>query len=94
MHLAAMLPCFWIYREVGHDIHGRAAADNPYRAWIDTYAGEDFSQAVDAMIAVTDQAAAEAGPKELAAMHASFTRAAQLEWMFWDSAYRDATWPA
>lgn len=93
VHLAAMLPCFWIYREIGRDIHGRARPDNPYRAWIDTYAGEEFSSAVDAMIEATDAAAAEAGAKDLAAMHASFTRAAQLEWMFWDSAYRDATWP-
>lgn len=94
VHLAAMLPCFWIYREVGRDIHARAAADNPYRAWIDTYAGEEFAAAVDAMIAVTDAAFAEAGPADRAAMHASFTRAAQLEWMFWDSAYREARWPA
>ena len=93
VHLAAMLPCFWIYREIGRDIHGRAGPDNPYRAWIDTYAGEEFAQAVDAMIAVTDAAWSEAGGRERAAMHASFTRAAQLEWMFWDSAYRDAGWP-
>jgi thiaminase (transcriptional activator TenA) len=93
VHLAAMLPCFWIYREIGRDIHGRAAADNPYRAWIDTYAGEAFAQAVNAMIAATDAAWIEAGERERAAMHASFTRAAQLEWMFWDSAYREADWP-
>ncbi|MCE4223658.1 thiaminase II [Methylobacterium sp. C25] len=93
VHLAAMLPCFWIYREIGNDIHASAAADNPYRSWIDTYAGEDFSQAVDAMIAVTDALAAQVGPKVLAGMHASFTRACQLEWMFWDSAYREAGWP-
>jgi len=26
-------------------------------------------------------------------MHAAFTRATQLEWIFWDSAYRLETWP-
>ncbi len=93
VHLAAMLPCFWMYREIGRDIHGRAAPDNPYRAWIDTYAGEDFARAVDAMIEATDVVADEAGRGTVAAMHAAFTRAAQLEWMFWDSAYRDAGWP-
>lgn len=93
VHLAALLPCFWIYREIGRDIHGRAGPDNPYRAWIDTYAGEDFSRAVDAMIAVTDAVWSEAGTKERDAMHAAFARAAQLEWMFWDSAYREAAWP-
>ena len=93
VHLAAMLPCFWMYREIGRDIHARAKPDHPYRAWIDTYSGEDFAGAVDEMIAATDAFAAETGAKAVDAMHAAFTRAAQLEWMFWDSAHRDAGWP-
>ena len=91
--LAALLPCFWIYAEVGRDIHSRAAPDNPYRAWIDTYAGEEFHEAVRAMIAATDAAATGASPGLLARMHAAYSRATQLEWMFWDSAYRLEQWP-
>ena len=91
---AALLPCFWVYREVGTHIHALAAADNPYRAWIDTYAGDDFAVAVDAMIATTDALAETAGAAERRAMQAVFTRAMQLEWMFWDSAYRREAWPA
>ena len=89
---AAVLPCFWVYREVGHHIHAAASPDNPYRAWIDTYAGEDFAAAVDAMIATTDRLAGSASPSVVSAMHGAFTRAMQLEWMFWDSAYRRASW--
>ncbi len=91
--LGALLPCFWIYAEVGRDIHGRAAPDNPYRAWIDTYAGEDFHTAVRATIAATEEAAAGASPLLQSRMHAAFTRATQLEWIFWDSAYRLEAWP-
>ena len=36
--LAALLPCFQVYWEVGCRIAGEAARENPYRAWIDTYA--------------------------------------------------------
>ena len=89
---AAVLPCFWVYREVGHHITGVAMSDNPYRAWIDTYAGEDFADAVDAMIATTDALAETASASQRTAMHAAFTRAMQLEWMFWDSAYRGEAW--
>jgi len=92
--LAALLPCFWIYREIGHDIHGRATDDNPYRAWIDTYAGEDFSEAVDAVLATVDRVATGASEAVLKQMHLAYKRSAQLEWMFWDSAYRLETWPA
>src|SRR5215468_10313413 len=91
--LGALLPCFWIYAEVGRDIHARTAPANPYQAWIDTYAGEEFHAAVRAVIAATDEAAAEVSPSLRARMHAAFTRATQLEWMFWDSAFRLETWP-
>ena len=92
--LAALLPCFWVYAEVGKDILSRAATPNPYQAWIDTYAGEAFHDSVRAAIATTDRVAARAGEDEVSAMHGAFTRAMQLEWMFWDSAYRLAEWPA
>ena len=91
--LGALLPCFWIYAEVGRDIHGRAAPNNPYQAWIETYAGEDFHDAVRATIAATDEAASGASASLRARMHAAFTRATQLEWIFWDSAYRLEAWP-
>jgi len=91
--LAALLPCFWIYWEVGKNIHTRATQPNPYQAWIDTYAGEEFATAVQAVIATTDAVATRTSPDTLATMHAAFTRATQLEWMFWDSAYRLADWP-
>ncbi|KQO55828.1 thiaminase II [Methylobacterium sp. Leaf87] len=91
--LGALLPCFWIYAEVGKDIFSRAGADNPYRAWIDTYAGEEFGEAVAAMIAATDEAAVDASPKILARMHHAYAQATRLEWLFWDGAYREAVWP-
>ena len=91
--LGALLPCFWIYAEVGRDIHARARPANPYQAWIDTYAGEEFHAAVRAVIAATDEAADAASPQLRERMHAAFMRATQLEWVFWDSAYRLERWP-
>ena len=91
--LAGLLPCFWIYAEIGRDIFGRAVRPNPYDAWIDTYAGEEFHAAVRAVIGTTDRAAERASPETLAAMHRAFSRATQLEWIFWDSAWRLERWP-
>jgi thiaminase/transcriptional activator TenA len=91
--LGALLPCFWIYAEVGRDILAHAAPANAYQAWIDTYAGEDFHAAVRTMIATTDEAAECASRILRDRMHAGFRRATQLEWLFWDSAYRLETWP-
>ena len=44
--IAALLPCFWIYWDVAQAITREAAPDNPYRAWIDTYADPHFGEAV------------------------------------------------
>lgn len=91
--LAALLPCFWIYAEVGRDIHARSASNNPFQAWIDTYAGEEFHAAVQGVIDAADEAAAQASPGLRLRMDEAFARAAQLEWMFWDAAYRMEYWP-
>ena len=91
--LGALLPCFWIYAEVGREIHARAASPHPYQAWIDTYAGDEFHAAVQRVIEATDEAAETGSSSLRERMHAAFTRATQLEWMFWDSAYRLESWP-
>lgn len=91
--LAALLPCFWIYAEVGRAILAQAAPNNPYQSWIDTYAGEDFHTLVCEVRATIDTVAQEADARTLAAMHQAYTDAARLEWMFWDSAYRLGAWP-
>jgi thiaminase/transcriptional activator TenA len=91
--VAALLPCFWIYWEVGKHLLATAEPDNPYQAWIDTYADEAFAAGVRKVIAIGDQMAAAASPTIRDQMSGAFVRAAQLEWMFWDSAYRLERWP-
>lgn len=91
--VAALLPCFWLYWDVGNAITRVAAPDNPYRAWIDTYADEGFGAAVRAVIAVTDQAADAASAPVRARMMTAFVRCCQYEWLFWDSAYQQRGWP-
>lgn len=91
--LAALLPCFWIYAEIGRDILARAAQNNPYDAWISTYAGEEFHAGVRAVIATVDRVADVASAETRRDMHIAYAHAARLEWMFWDSAYRMEQWP-
>jgi thiaminase (transcriptional activator TenA) len=91
--VAALLPCFWIYWEVGKHLLTVARPGNPYQAWIDTYADEGFATGVRKVIALTDEIAAATTPAIRARMDEAFRRAAQLEWMFWDSAWRREAWP-
>jgi thiaminase/transcriptional activator TenA len=91
--VAALLPCFWLYWDVGTAIARTAAVDNPYRAWIDTYADDGFGEAVRAVIAATDQAAAMTTDSIRDRMATAFIRSCQYEWLFWDGAWRRRSWP-
>jgi thiaminase/transcriptional activator TenA len=94
--MAAVLPCFWIYREVGVHIHKSAAAsgakDNPYQAWIDTYVGEEFEALVDEAIALCDAAAERSTPELRERMTEAYTFAARLEYDFWNAGYTLRQW--
>ena len=92
--VAALLPCFRIYWDVGCTIAQKAAPDNPYRAWIDTYADERFGKAVETAVALGDRAATAVTAATRAAMLAAFVRACQYEWLFWDGAYQRRSWPS
>src|SRR4051794_30984609 len=54
--IAAVLPCFQIYWEVGKELYGLAAPANPYQRWIDTYADVAFGDSVREVLAITDGA--------------------------------------
>jgi thiaminase/transcriptional activator TenA len=91
--VAGILPCFWVYWEVGCAIRPRAVTPNPYAAWIDTYADPAFGEATARVRALVDEAADAATPATRQAMATAFRMATRFEWMFWDSAYRCAGWP-
>jgi len=93
--LAAVLPCFRVYAEVGAWIvaQRKPTADHPYRGWIDTYADPDFAEVVRSAEDYADRLAAAAGRPERAAMLAAYTRSTRFEWMFWDAAWRGERWP-
>jgi thiaminase/transcriptional activator TenA len=91
--VAALLPCFWLYWDVGGAIARIASPHNPYKAWIDTYADERFGEAVRTVIGITDRAAEGATPMTRGKMLAAFMRACQYEWLFWDGAYERRDWP-
>lgn len=92
--IAAVLPCFWIYKKVGDHIYqNQSNTNNPYQEWINTYAGEDFGLLVDKAIQICDNVAAQCSVDQQQQMTKAFIRASQLEWMFWDSAYQLEKWP-
>lgn len=91
--VAAVLPCFWIYKAVGDHIYAQQKGEeNPYKRWIDMYAGLEFAAAVEKVIDIADQLAVQANDATQQKMLDAFEMATRLEWMFWDSAYELEKW--
>jgi thiaminase/transcriptional activator TenA len=91
--VATVLPCYWIYAEVGAALLARSSPDPLYARWIATYGAEEFARIVADVLAVVDRAGAAAGPAERDAMRGHALTTARYEWMFWDAAWRREAWP-
>ncbi len=91
--LAALLPCYWIYWEVGKELERAGSRDALYTRWIGTYASAEFGSLVRAVIEATNQTAARLNGEEVRAMRRHFLVTSRYEWMFWDMGYRQERWP-
>jgi thiaminase/transcriptional activator TenA len=92
--VASLLPCFWIYHEVGKKIaKTHQALNHPYATWITTYASMEFEQSVNKAIASLNTLGKLTSIHNQQKMLSAFIRSSQLEWMFWESAYHLEKWP-
>lgn len=91
--MAAILPCFWIYKAVGDYIyqHQNGSA-NPYQKWIGTYASEEFGSAVKTAISICDNNAAQTTTAIQEKMTEAFIVSSRLEFDFWEAAYINRRW--
>jgi thiaminase/transcriptional activator TenA len=91
--VAALLPCYWIYWEVGKELERTGSSDPLYARWIGTYASEEFGGVVRAVLDATEATAARLGPAERDSMRRHFVTTSRYEWMFWDMGHRREAWP-
>jgi len=89
------LPCAWIYCEIGKHLlrKGPPKANHPYRDWLLMYGSPEFAEVTQWMRALVDRCAKSAGSAEKARMEEAFLISSRYEWMFWDMAWREETWP-
>jgi thiaminase (transcriptional activator TenA) len=91
--IAALLPCYWIYWEVGKELERAGSPDPLYARWIGTYASAEFGALVGAVLEATDATAARLSSVERDTMRRHFLTTSRYEWMFWDMGYRRECWP-
>ena len=91
--LGALLPCYWIYWEVGKELERRGTPDPLYRRWIETYASEEFGGSGQQVLALANQVAQALTADQRQAMCRHFVTTARYEWMFWQMGYSREQWP-
>jgi thiaminase (transcriptional activator TenA) len=91
--VAAVLPCYWIYQEVGRHLATCQPADPIYRDWIKAYGSETFADLVQQQLNLVDCLGVVAPNHERRRMTAHFIQSSRYEYLFWDDAYRLVAWP-
>jgi thiaminase len=94
--VAAVLPCYWLYAQIGDELL-RLAGDltgHPYRRWIGTYADPGFQEAARQACLLADEAAEGADAATRGRMLTAFERSSMHEYLFFDQGLRQPLWPA
>lgn len=90
--VAAVLPCFHVYKYVGDYILSDYNKENPYINWINTYGGEDFANATERAFEIYDIMAENSTDRGRRLMLENYMICTKMEWMFWNSAYNLEQW--
>ncbi len=91
--LAAVLPCYWIYAEVGKALLDEGSPDPRYQKWIETYGGEDFGALVEDVLDLTDRVCKDLNDSQKRAVKTAFVTTSRYEWMFWNMGWTLEEWP-
>jgi thiaminase/transcriptional activator TenA len=91
--IAAILPCYWIYHEIGERFQGATPREPIFQEWIAAYGGEWFGQLVQEQIDRLDDLAKTASEEERRKMTQHFLLSCQYEYLFWEMAFTLEKWP-
>ena len=92
--VAAVLPCYWVYAQVGMDLVKRAEAveNHPYGTWVATYADPAFQETTAVAIELLDEAAEATDDATRTVMLDTFADAARYEELFWERSHCLEAW--
>lgn len=90
--LAAILPCYWLYYEIGENFKNAKPGHPIYSRWIETYGSEWFGELVAEQIERMDKLAEGLPEARRRELKDHFRRSSYYEWNFWEQAWKKETW--
>jgi thiaminase/transcriptional activator TenA len=91
--VGTVLPCYWIYWEVGKHLLKLGSPNPRYQQWINTYGAEEFGDEAREVIAAIEELSLDLTARERDRVRQHFVTTSRYEWMFWDMGYRRERWP-
>ncbi len=94
--VAALTPCPWLYVDLGQRLLAELGAPedaHPYADWLRTYADPGFNDYMRHLLERLQRSADAASEAERDRAVTAFAASARYEWMFWDQAWTQQTWP-
>ena len=89
---AAMMPCPWLYLEIGMYYKDAQPGVKLYEEWIAMYSSDDFQATIQKQIAMMNTYASAASPEKLTILKSHFAKSCAYEYLFWDMAWTKETW--
>ena len=87
--LAAILPCIWVYNEIGIYLAANCKKENnPYLDWINTYSSPLMLDGINSTIAFCDKLASNSDEKTSSEMIKIFVEGVEHELVFFNDSFR------
>ncbi|KAF1298861.1 thiaminase II [Enterococcus sp. JM4C] len=90
--VSALLPCYWLYQEIGDALIAEGSPHSLYQRWIETYESEGYKLTVEAQKNLTNQLAEAASEEEQQLMEETFVISSYEELYFWEMSYQKEEW--
>ncbi|MBO8155520.1 MAG: thiaminase II [Bacillaceae bacterium] len=90
--IASILPCYWLYYDIGIHFKGAVPDEPIYQEWIQAYGAEWFKDLVEEQIDRLNSIAEDASEQELKRMTEHFIISSYYELQFWEMAYTLEDW--
>jgi thiaminase (transcriptional activator TenA) len=91
--VAAVLPCQLGYAERTALAREGGGANPKYGEWIRTYSSQEFIAGAEKLGSLLDDLTAEWPARELAYLETLFLTSSRYEYLFWEMAWTQSSWP-
>ena len=90
--VAGLLPCPWLYQDIGAELIKHQSPVPIYQSWIDTYVTDEFNNLTERHIELCDKLYDKANDDQKERMLNAFFMSVRFEYLFFDMAYKQEDW--